>query len=430
MNYIIELLQVSLTILFVTVLILNKRSKLFIFVYSVAIIFSCSIAFITSYNSFVMPIIYIILYFLLPLIISMADRKSALYISLFTVCLISTVNSLVNLVLCYFSNSQNGNMSSAVIVTSILYFLTYIVLLSNKKIILAITKFFKISALINFLVILFLGLFFVLLLFESFALVLLPNEKLIFAISFSTVFLMLGCILTIIFLAISNYKKIYYEKTSYILNKDLETQAKHYENTLRMYDNLRTFKHDFNNLKIGLTSLLNENKIEEALKYLNDFNADSKYNQPIKTGNSITDAIIANKYSELQYNNIDISFNGIIPYDALEVSDLCVSFGNALDNAIEACANMKTKTKKTISVNVKQANNLLLIKIINPVSHKVEIINNTITTSKGDSFSHGIGLYSIKETVKKYDGFYNINCSDEEFILEIGFFLGIHTTMQ
>jgi len=430
MNYIIELLQVSLTILFVTVFILNKRSKLFIFLYSVAIISSCAIAFITLYNSFVMSIIYLLLYFLLPLFLSTADKKSALYTSLFTVCLISTLNILFNLILCYFSNSQNGNMLSAVIITSILYSLIYIVLLSNKRIILTISKFFQISALINFLVILFLGLFFALLLFEGFALVLLPNKKLIFAISFATIILLLGCILTIIFLAFSNYKKMYYEKTSYILNKDLETQAKHYENTLRMYDNLRTFKHNFNNLKIGLTSLLNENKIEEALKYLNDFNVDSKYNQPIKTGNSIADAIIADKYSELQDNNIDISFNGIIPYDALEVSDLCVSFGNALDNAIEACANIQTETKKTISVDVKQANNLLLIKIINPVSHKVEIIDNTITTSKGDSFSHGIGLYSIKETVKKYDGFYNINCSDEEFILEIGFFLGIHTTMQ
>ena len=420
MNYIIELIQVSFTVFFSVIFIINKRYKPFTFLYPLVTFLGCAVAIVHSYSAYIMFPLYFILYLFIPLFLSKAKKTIILYISLFSVCFVSFVNSLVNLLLYYFS-CPNIEIAT-VIISSLFFLILLVVLLKNSKLLLLIKKLFTISTSVNLIIILFLGLFFVLLLIENLALVL-PQKKIIFALSFITILLLLGCFIVIAFLVSNNIKKLYYKRTNQILNNNIEQQVKHYENTLRAYDNLRTFKHDFNNLKIGLNNLLKENKTEEAIQYLNASNAITEYEQIIKTGNSTIDAIISNKHLELQHNDIHISFSGIVPYDALEISDLCIAFGNALDNAIEACINIKTDCKKTISICVKQKNNLLIIKIINPVSKKIEINNNMALTSKGDTSSHGIGLYSINSMVKKYNGFYKISCSDEYFTIEMGFFI-------
>lgn len=423
MSYIIELLQVSLTIFFIIVFVLNKKSKFFIITYPIAILVCCCIDFFSSCNNFILyPPIYFLLYFLYPLLFSKVKVKITLYISIFSLCFISIVNSLVNMFLYHFF-LPTVDMLPTFITTSILFIICFVILLLNKKLIYAVNKLFNISTAINIFIILFLFLFFIMLSFENSALLLLPNKNLTSLLSFISVILLSACSVAIAYLIISNYKKIYYQKTNETLNKNIEQQIKHYENTIRAYDNLRTFKHDYNNLKIGLTSLLKENKTDEAIKYLNDFNNITGNDTVIKTGNTVVDAIISDKSSDLQRHNINISFTGIIPYDAMNISDLCIAFGNALDNAIEACIKMQLESAKNISVEVHQVNNLLIIKMTNPVFQKVEINNNTANTSKDDPLSHGIGIYSISTTVQKYNGYYKIDCNDTDFTLEMGFFI-------
>ena len=420
MSYIIELLQVSCMIFFSIIFLLDKKHKSFIVLYPTSTFLGCTVAIACSYRAYIMCPLYLLLFLLIPLFLSKAKKTKILYFSLFSVCFTSFINSLVNLLLYYFACPNIEYIT--IIITSLLFLLLFVVILLNKKMLLAINTLFNISTSINLIIILFLGLFFILLLTENLAL-LFPQKRIIFALSFVTVILLLSCIVFIAFLINNIIKKMYYERVSNLLNNTIEQQIKHYENTIRAYDNLRTFKHDYNNLKIGLTSLLKENKTDEAIKYLNDFNNITGNDTVIKTGNTVVDAIISDKSSDLQRHNINISFTGIIPYDAMNISDLCIAFGNALDNAIEACSKMQPESAKNISVEVHQVNNLLIIKLTNPVFQKVEINNNTANTSKDDPLSHGIGIYSISTTVQKYNGYYKIDCNDTDFTLEMGFFI-------
>lgn len=191
-----------------------------------------------------------------------------------------------------------------------------------------------------------------------------------------------------------------------------------------MYNDLRTFKHDYSNLKIGLNNLLETGQIDEAIKYLNS--SDEKFKtqyQFINTGNTIVDAIFSDKQSEIIQNNIKIKFNGIIPYDALEIADLCVVLGNSLDNAVEACAQIPENKEKIIEIEAKKNRELLLIQMKNPIHSKVNINNNTVKTTKENAEVHGIGFYSINNIVKKYDGFYEITSDDTHFTLKMGFMI-------
>ncbi|EPZ53353.1 sensor histidine kinase VirS domain protein [[Clostridium] sordellii ATCC 9714] len=51
--------------------------------------------------------------------------------------------------------------------------------------------------------------------------------------------------------------------------------------------------------------------------------------------------------------------------------------------------------------------------------NKVKIKNNKIITSKKDKFIHGIGLKSVKSSLKKYDGELEIENFESEFLLQI-----------
>lgn len=422
MSYIFELLQTSLIIYFSMIFIINKSKFTFVIIYPLSIIFTCTLLIGSSYCKLILFLIYLIIYFLLPLFFLKFKFKIAIYLSLFSTLFVSTLNSVI-LMFLYCILGPTINTLPSAIVSSIILLILMFILLIYKKLIYLIKKLFSISSTTNIFIIIFLGLFFIMLLFEDIMLLLLPNRKLVFIVSFISIILLAACSVAIAYLIISNYKKIYYQKTNETLNKYIQQQIKHYENTIRVYDNLRTFKHDYNNLKIGLTTLLKENKTEEAIKYLNDFNNITGNDTVIKTGNTVVDAIISDKSLDLKRNNINISFTGIVPYDALNISDLCIAFGNALDNAIEACSKMQPESAKNISVEVQQVNNLLMIKMANPVIQKVEINNNTANTSKDDPISHGIGIYSISTTVQKYNGYYKIDCNDTEFTLEMGFFI-------
>lgn len=228
----------------------------------------------------------------------------------------------------------------------------------------------------------------------------------------------------IIIIAVSNsYLKSQNER----FQKDIEAQAKHYSDLAKANYELRRFKHDFGNMKIGLSKALNDGDCEGALDMLNsaaiDMQRSSEDIVGFDTGNGIVDAILADKQSRAKNNNIRIVFNGSVPPNSIAPTDLCVIFGNTLDNAIEACEKISADTEKIVFVTCKCNSGFIFIDIRNPVAEDVVIHGTNIETSKPDKASHGYGLYSLNKTVKKLDGEVKLSCVDKIFKVEIDFSL-------
>ncbi|MEE0913765.1 MAG: GHKL domain-containing protein [Ruminococcus sp.] len=91
---------------------------------------------------------------------------------------------------------------------------------------------------------------------------------------------------------------------------------------------------------------------------------------------------------------------------------------NALDNAIEACRQVK-KHNKVVKIKIQENANTVHICISNPVDKPVKIVNNRISTTKADKINHGLGLYSINKSVEKYNGSVNIECDNNVFSINI-----------
>lgn len=77
--------------------------------------------------------------------------------------------------------------------------------------------------------------------------------------------------------------------------------------------------------------------------------------------------------------------------------------------------------EKTISFESDMANGFLSMRVSNPVKEPVPIHNGTITTTKTDKENHGIGLISISNSVKKYDGSIKLFCDEKMFVIEMEF---------
>ena len=98
--------------------------------------------------------------------------------------------------------------------------------------------------------------------------------------------------------------------------------------------------------------------------------------------------------------------------------DICIIFGNALDNAIEACEHVQS-TDKRINLSIMYEKNMLVCKIVNTATKPASKFLETIKENKKN---HGFGIENIKTSLGKYNGIYTFEQSNEEFVLSFVIF--------
>ena len=200
--------------------------------------------------------------------------------------------------------------------------------------------------------------------------------------------------------------------------KQMNAQKENYETMLKSDEQLREFRHDYKNHMMVVTALLNSGRTEEAADYLEKVKVSSGVvSRQFSTGSFIADAIINNKNALAEEYAIHLSFDGRIPDQGIENSDLCTVLANLLDNAIEGSKRYHGNRYVKIESNVR--NGYLALSLANPVNEKVVIKNNRIKTTKSDARNHGIGLRNVERTAEKYGGQLLLTCDEKEFCADV-----------
>ena len=88
-----------------------------------------------------------------------------------------------------------------------------------------------------------------------------------------------------------------------------------------------------------------------------------------------------------------------------------------MDNAI---SNSPADSNTPITVSSNEKVQGVTLTVSNPVTKNINIKDNQIQTSKKDKANHGFGLNNIKAVAKEYNGFVNLTCENNLFIIEIG----------
>ncbi|MFA6808501.1 MAG: GHKL domain-containing protein [Eubacteriales bacterium] len=209
---------------------------------------------------------------------------------------------------------------------------------------------------------------------------------------------------------------------SAVMEELLALQREHYgklESTQRETQSLR---HDIKHHIQYIQSLLAKELYQEAINYITKL---YENNPCLKgttySGNIAIDSTLSHSFNNIQKKGIDLKYSIIVPPDiAIEDVDLCILFGNLVDNSVEACERLISSTvKKFITINANIKKDYLVVTIANSFNGKVDMNNNFYKTIKVNQRYCGIGLANIRKVVKKYNGELSLEHKDKVFTVAV-----------
>lgn len=202
-----------------------------------------------------------------------------------------------------------------------------------------------------------------------------------------------------------------------MLESEVEQLTKHIQDMEQLYEGIRSMKHDMTNYLFDIKSLLSARGIsvdddKEGLgAYFSGIGGTlERFNYSFYTGNPVTDVIINGKFQQALQLGIDFSSSFYFPKGfGISVFDISVILNNALNNALEACENLKeSKPEEPLSVSIDAycRNNLFFIEIVNTFDGRIkyEKKDNILVTRKENAFEHGLGFQNIRKCAEKYLG--------------------------
>ncbi len=217
-----------------------------------------------------------------------------------------------------------------------------------------------------------------------------------------------GIIVAYLVVLMKNILAILKENSINVRVQNLEGSNKRLQEN---YDNVRAFKHDFNNIIQGIGGLIIakdmhglEDMYKSISKECQEINEKQAINGDIINNPAILN-LINNKIKLAEEKDIKIKVEVYIDLNSLKVStyDLCRVLGILIDNAIEASIGCEEKVI-TIRFLRDKFNNRNLIVIENPCKNyliDIKKIYEKGFSSKKDKISHGLGLWKVKQILKK-----------------------------
>lgn len=233
-------------------------------------------------------------------------------------------------------------------------------------------------------------------------------SRLVFGIILALVFSLLAALLY------KNVLELAWNRNE--LDGSIRQQADNYRRLNQLNEELHRFKHDSKNHLLSLSHLLAHKDIEKAQEYLASISvALNGAGSIINTENYVFDALISQKTEEARRKGIQVESEIIIDKQlGITNTDWSILFGNALDNAIEAC--VKVKGESRIHLMVRHNGNMLQVRIANTAAQRPEEGGRYFKTTKIKEDGHGFGLSNVEAAVKRYHG-----------VLETGFEEGMFT---
>ena len=205
--------------------------------------------------------------------------------------------------------------------------------------------------------------------------------------------------------------------------KDLEC-AKNYNKSLElMYDKVKGFKHDFDNIISTLDGFIENNDLIGLKSYFDDIKKDCKITNNLSILNpSIINnpgiySLLNNKYFKALNSGITFDINYFIDFNTLNVNlyEFSRILGILIDNAIEEAEKCNDKIVQ-LSFIRENKNNRVIITIKNTYSNKdvntEEIFNKGISNKENHS---GIGLWEVRNYVKNSKNLDLFTSKDDNF---------------
>ncbi len=210
---------------------------------------------------------------------------------------------------------------------------------------------------------------------------------------------------------------------SYRVKAEMETRLlqqkkQEYQQFLKNIDVINRKSHDLKHILYALQYETNGERKQDLFLELEQ--EIQLYDSHMDTGSDILDALLGRAWMNCRSQNIqwtcmaDGSAAG-----ALDPVDLYVMLGNALDNAVESAGKVEDPEKRFLSVNIWKRGGMCFFRIDNYCRQAPEFVDGLPVTTKENSFEHGIGTRSIRDTAERCGGTLKITVDQNIYSLEI-----------
>ena len=203
-----------------------------------------------------------------------------------------------------------------------------------------------------------------------------------------------------------------------VLSTLLKEEKKHFEETKQMMTTINKRGHD-------LKHLLEDFGDNVPSKYIDSVKQEVRlYEERYITSNPSLDVLLTNLNYKYSLKNIKLKLvgdTGLLSF--MDEMDMIMLFDNGLNNAINAALKVDEE-KRTIQIILEEKGNMINLLFLNYFNEEIDGIPDKKTTPK--NYEHGIGLSSIKEIARKYDGDINIYTNGNKFHLNVYLFNNKH----
>ena len=241
-----------------------------------------------------------------------------------------------------------------------------------------------------------------------------------------TVMIMLSALLFILlyfYIRVTRKERDSYKELNTVNEELVESQTKYFEDKARSDNEIRAMRHDMKNNVQVLMLLLENGEYDQMKEYLEEMGENLQVADiSAHTGNTVADAIIADKTSQASAKGIKLKSSGVISGVDISPVDTCRILANLLDNAIEAVSADELSDldpdSKLIDLQFKKTENYFTIVVTNPCYKVPEIEDGKIVTSKSDKNEHGFGMSNIKNAADNYEGELQVSCDPKPYGFE------------
>lgn len=210
--------------------------------------------------------------------------------------------------------------------------------------------------------------------------------------------------------------------------QDLESANLTINSLSILHDNVRSFKHDFDNIVNSIGGYVVNEDIEGLKKYYNQLLEEcNKTNNlyalsPKVINHPAIYHMLATKYYEADKENVEINLNVFLDLNEIEtrmkIYDFTRILGILLDNAIEAA---KVCEKKVINVIFRKefSNDMIVVIIQNTYTNKdvdtEDIYKKGVSSKENHS---GLGLWKIRQILMRNNNLNLFTSKDEEYFTQ------------
>ena len=216
----------------------------------------------------------------------------------------------------------------------------------------------------------------------------------------------------------------------YILQNEIDAMQHQEELTVGLLSQqdehlkeMRAQAHDFKNHLICLRALVDDNASAESksMNYIDELlQTVGGVEQFVDVRNEALRAILVNTVAACKAQGID--FRCRIDYSDflfMSFSDISILFSNALNNAIEACAQRNNDSVPWIDFKVLRKGEMLFIQLSNTMYTEVKRKNGVLLSQKSQPENHGIGFKNMERVVQRHGGNLTVDYDESVFRLYI-----------